>query len=351
MTGALEARVLEYRSSHERFTSDLSAQLVKFTQRQSADAEAKGQHLEERARELAKLSATLRSKQELSVEQSVKAADELDRIRQAVISASEERRAATTDSCSRLASQLLESSRSSAERMKSGLAAIIEITSDIAQAAQSHVTDSAARIQAVQDLAQARTAQELVALREQNELLAQLLDDERTKARTMRDELAANISRLLVGFTDDRDRSLTEAVGSVQARLTSEEKSAQTFAASHSALVTEVAESSSAFAADIAQREKIARKHRRKCDATIDQSCERTAQSIETFGSEIGEIAEQDVSQTQQMGKSFAERLARREWSLGSVQPAVLTVKHSAQRHRWHAAGARVRPDGADIER
>lgn len=66
-------------------------------------------------------------------------------------------------------------------------------------------------------LAEVAEKTEIARLREQNALLAKLLESEKIKAEKAKGELIQRVSGLLGEFTSARDRSLREAVSYVQA--------------------------------------------------------------------------------------------------------------------------------------
>ncbi|KAJ7145387.1 hypothetical protein C8R43DRAFT_1197079 [Mycena crocata] len=66
-------------------------------------------------------------------------------------------------------------------------------------------------------LAANATASEMTRLRNQNDLLVQLLDDEKLKGEEAKDELLQRVSGMLGDFMRERDQGLREAVGIVQA--------------------------------------------------------------------------------------------------------------------------------------
>ncbi|KAJ7709881.1 P-loop containing nucleoside triphosphate hydrolase protein [Mycena rosella] len=76
-------------------------------------------------------------------------------------------------------------------------------------------------------------ATEMARLRNQNELLVRMLEDEKLKGEKAKDELIQRVSGMLGEFTRERDRGLREAVGIVQAGNVKAEEGVQLFAHKH----------------------------------------------------------------------------------------------------------------------
>ncbi|KAJ7285810.1 kinesin 2 [Mycena rebaudengoi] len=87
-------------------------------------------------------------------------------------------------------------------------------------------------------------------LRNQNELLARMLEDEKIKGEKAKDELIQRVSGMLGDFTRERDQNLREAVGAVQARNVQAEEGMRAFEKNHG----EVAELMENKGQEVAQR-------------------------------------------------------------------------------------------------
>ncbi|KAJ6630825.1 kinesin motor domain-containing protein [Mycena sp. CBHHK59/15] len=76
-------------------------------------------------------------------------------------------------------------------------------------------------------------AAEMMRLRNQNELLAQMLEDEKLKGEKAKDELIQRVSGMLGNFTRERDQSLRKAVGIVQVESVKAEEGMRAFEKKH----------------------------------------------------------------------------------------------------------------------
>ena len=74
---------------------------------------------------------------------------------------------------------------------------------------------------------------EITRLRQQNEMLSRLLENERLQGERAKDELIQRISGLLVEFTKERDRNLTDAVVALQESNGAAEEETKTLSARH----------------------------------------------------------------------------------------------------------------------
>lgn len=82
-------------------------------------------------------------------------------------------------------------------------------------------------------LAHTAASTEVTRLREQNALLARMLESEKIKADKAKDDLIQRVSGLLGEFTSARDRSLREAFNQVQVSNQEAEESMLQFGANH----------------------------------------------------------------------------------------------------------------------
>jgi kinesin family protein 11 len=99
------------------------------------------------------------------------------------------------------------------------------------------------------DLETARTAEtltsensrnEVARLRQQNETLVALLENERLKADTAKDELVRRLSVFLGDFTVERDRSLREAFGAIRSENEKREHETEMFSEQHGKLMEQI---------------------------------------------------------------------------------------------------------------
>ncbi|KAJ7176121.1 hypothetical protein C8R43DRAFT_851955, partial [Mycena crocata] len=86
-------------------------------------------------------------------------------------------------------------------------------------------------------LAANAAASEMTRLRNQNDLLVRLLEDEKLKGEKAKDELLQRVSGMLGDFTRERDRGLREAVGIVQAGNVQAEEGMKVFNRKHGDIV------------------------------------------------------------------------------------------------------------------
>lgn len=81
---------------------------------------------------------------------------------------------------------------------------------------RAHFTSEARAHEAAAQLAQATAQAEISRLQAQNALLGRMLTDEKAKTAKLRTELVHNLTQMIVSFTDEQDRSWSQAVGQVQ---------------------------------------------------------------------------------------------------------------------------------------
>jgi kinesin family protein 11 len=81
---------------------------------------------------------------------------------------------------------------------------------------RNHLASEAQAAERSKALAHQVAAAEIVRLRAQNDLLARMLSEEKSKTAKLRTELVQNLTNMIVGFTDAQDESWTKAVEGVR---------------------------------------------------------------------------------------------------------------------------------------
>jgi kinesin family protein 11 len=90
-------------------------------------------------------------------------------------------------------------------------------------------------------LASNAAAAEMSRLRNQNELLTRMLEDEKLRGEKAKDELLQRVSGLLGEFTKERDRGLWDAAGILQDRNVKAEEGMKLFERKHGEIVEAMA--------------------------------------------------------------------------------------------------------------
>jgi len=117
--------------------------------------------------------------------------------------------------------------------MEKALKALGSLVETIACDAQDYVRAEQKSIAQADLLANKMVNTEITRLRQQNEMLSRLLENERLQSERAKDELIQRISGLLAEFTKERDRNLTDAVVALQESNGAAEEEVKMLSAGH----------------------------------------------------------------------------------------------------------------------
>jgi kinesin family protein 11 len=120
--------------------------------------------------------------------------------------------------------------------MEKTLKAMSSLVETIVREAQEYLHAEQNSITQADTLADNMVNTEITRLRQQNETLSRLLESERSQSERAKDQLIERISGLLAEFTKERDRSLTDAVVSLQKSNGKAEEDVKILSAGHAEL-------------------------------------------------------------------------------------------------------------------
>ncbi|KAG8930286.1 kinesin motor protein cin8, partial [Tulasnella sp. 417] len=123
------------------------------------------------------------------------------------------------ESCQVLTGEIVAACEAGVETATKAFKSAITTIEDITKEAQDFVHAERQAMTDIISISEEASAAEISRLRNQNNLLTTLLDSEKVKAEKMRDDLIKQVSSLLCGFTDARDKSMREAINSVRADI------------------------------------------------------------------------------------------------------------------------------------
>ncbi|KAG8990644.1 kinesin motor protein cin8 [Tulasnella sp. 427] len=124
-----------------------------------------------------------------------------------------------SESCQTLTGEIVAACEAGVETATKAFKSAIGAVEDITREAQGFVQAERQAMADIITISEEASAAEISRLRNQNTLLTTLLDSEKVKAEKMRDDLIKQVSSLLCGFTDARDKSMREAIDSVRADI------------------------------------------------------------------------------------------------------------------------------------
>lgn len=309
MAGALEARTAEFRTAHDRFSGNLTETLEQFLARQEAELSNSAAYVAERLRDVGSVVESLRSQQSSAQEHIDGVANTIDSTRQELANASSAHLSSLRSRCEQLMTALRQDNVQAAATAKANLAGIFSITGDIAKATQTFISADATRLEELHDSVQQRADAEILSLRAHVEKLSELLLKEQEKGKTSIED----ITRFLQGINDERNRSLADAVASIQSDISTQQQATAAFPQQHVAQVDVIREAGRQHAVDVAQHEKLAKKKVKEGGAAVDQDTQTLTQSLKDFGASVDATLEQEHKEVQGQALSLGKTAADRE--------------------------------------
>lgn len=122
--------------------------------------------------------------------------------------------------------------------LENALKAMTSLTEGILKEALHFIDTEQRLMHKARSLAQNVNDTEIHRLKRQNQVLIQLLDDEKQKSQKAQDDLLHRISSMLGDYVNERDRSLRQAVGLVQNENQEAIDTLSTFTANHDQIMT-----------------------------------------------------------------------------------------------------------------
>jgi kinesin family protein 11 len=141
------------------------------------------------------------------------------------------------ESCETTCNQANDAGLEAFATVEKALKAMGSVVENVVREACSFVEAERSSVVEAKQLAVSTAAAEMTRLRNQNELLTRMLEDEKLRGEKAKDELLQRVSGLLGEFTKERDRGLREAVGIVQAGNVKAEEEVKVFERKHGEIV------------------------------------------------------------------------------------------------------------------
>ncbi|CAE7232190.1 unnamed protein product [Rhizoctonia solani] len=190
---------------------------------------------------------------------------------------------------------------------------------------QTYIHDDAKLgVSRMHQLAKQTSENEILRLRRQNELLTSLLETERIRSESMRDEVTSQITALITGFTTKSHNGLCEAVAAAREGLREGEETLHTFAMQHEAEAERAVRTAEGVVDVLRSREAEGRQIKedglkaiKQAKASFDDGNTRARASINTamtgqrteIGRQLSGLNEQSSNASEQFTSSKENRL------------------------------------------
>ncbi|CAE6532320.1 unnamed protein product [Rhizoctonia solani] len=180
---------------------------------------------------------------------------------------------------------------------------------------------------------------EILRLRRQNELLTSLLETERIRSESMRDEVTSQITALITGFTTKSHNGLCEAVGAAREGLREGEEALDAFTLQHEVEAEQAVNTAEGLANVLQRREAEGRQIKedgfkaiKQAKASFDDGNMRVRSSINTaMAGQRTEIGRQLSGLDEQSSSAFEQFTSSKESRLNTIYDFVRDSKKGCE--------------------
>ena len=273
-----------FRESQEHFTNSLRSKLRTHQEDEQAVLAQKTETINAGLDSLRSLTTILGSELEVDQTRIQEVTAGVASLKDQVTTVLEGRKTTLSSDWAELQTQLLESNASHLANVETAMRSLQVMVSGIVQQTHKHTQAEKRKIARIRLLSEAASQREVTSLREQNQLLTSLLEDERTQSTEMRERLAKGISDLVLGYTAERDESLSKAIGSVQSKMTASEANASAFVEDHGKQMDALEQKAQEHNASLAACEQTAKAKFTSGQASIQTTHEKLSEAAQLWG-------------------------------------------------------------------
>lgn len=321
LVAGLEQQTTSFDASYESFTSTLNTDLRSFAAAELASLRSTQQDVQDRRLAVAALTQDLDQEHKASHANVQDLVGSIEQSRRGLEQTLEEQSRTLDAEWASARQKLGENFLASSASMKKTFHGVCDMVVSMVKQAQTHIAAENDKLAELRAFAVQASQREVDTLRSQNRLLTSLLEDERSKTKSMQDKLRNDVMALLTEYTEARDRNLTEAVTSVQTRISASEADATAFAQGHSERLDALTRASDVHEQYLVEKELAVKKARKRGDASLDSSKGTTDAVLSAWtatleagsrcGLESAMEMEQDVAQAGKQATTQADACQR----------------------------------------
>ncbi|KIO18808.1 hypothetical protein M407DRAFT_31522 [Tulasnella calospora MUT 4182] len=215
----LEGRFSTFAKDHEQRAMQLMEKAIQLRQTEAEALLKYSTSITGQLKRLAEAAETIRAKDHAESEATSEFTASLRSTTEAITRTFADWEGDINESCQVLTGEIVAACEAGVETATKAFKSAITTIEDITKEAQDFVQAERQAMSDIITISEEASAAEISRLRNQNSLLTTLLDSEKVKAEKMRDDLIKQVSTLLCGFTDARDKSMREAINSVRADI------------------------------------------------------------------------------------------------------------------------------------
>lgn len=305
LLGRLRGELSEFTSGNEGFSQGLMARLQSFRQRETSVLETFQKEASNRFASVQRMTQKLFEKRETGHANVQGFANAVDVLRKELEMALEEQTSLLREEWSATEVQLNESQTSAVTQLRRHFNSMNEVVGAIIKQAQAHVMAEQDKFVELRSFAQQASSKEIAEIRQQNEKLATMLLQERSRSSSMREKLADSILGLIDGYAEERDRSLTDAFSMVQSQLNASGEGLEKYLHSHKERIDGLARSSTAHGQFLVEREGAVKKIRKRSEIAFDTSTVTVEKDLTAWR----QLLDESFQAAQQSTEEMAEKV------------------------------------------
>ncbi|PWN27489.1 kinesin-domain-containing protein [Jaminaea rosea] len=318
ITAQLEGKARDFEASHQDFASTLGASIEAFSQREASSLETCRQVMADRLAALQKQATKLGREHDAGHANVSTLVTAIEEARTSLEASLQSQSSSLAEEWKTFEASMSDTLASSSVNTRKALHSMAELISQMGKQTQQHVAEQGQQLEELRGEVEQAAQREVEGLKEQNAALVAMLEEERSRAAVSREALAKSIGELLLAHTEERDRSLSTAVDSLRTKSAAAEDSVATSAQSHDARLASLGKRSADHASAIEEREKQARKYRKRGEAALESGDEAVKTSLASWSQRVeactqgtGSAMEEHEKATRQAQKEAEERASK----------------------------------------
>ncbi|WVR09342.1 hypothetical protein IAU60_006408 [Kwoniella sp. DSM 27419] len=216
LSGDLRAGLGQLHDAHDNFSRGVRAEMEEYAQRGQEASQVDQQALDRSFSAFNDLAKRLSASNEKGQREAAESSKAILAVKEAVQSSVQDWAKGVSERSERMVGESLEHQQEHLDTVGSVLGSTADLVDAVISTTLSHLSAERQAGQRARDLALRSSSAEATRLQEQNSLLIKLLVEEKAKNARLRTELIGNFTKMIEGFTDAQDESLTSVMGQIR---------------------------------------------------------------------------------------------------------------------------------------
>ncbi|WVQ95238.1 hypothetical protein IAU59_002333 [Kwoniella sp. CBS 9459] len=212
----LRTGLSQLHSAHDDFSQGVRSELEEYSAKGRASSQADQQALDRSFSAFNDLTKRLSASNEQGQRESLEGSKAILAVKDEVQASVREWATGVSARSERMVGDLLEHQQEHLDTVGSVLGSTADLVDAVISTTLSHLSSESESARRARDSALEASSSEINRLQSQNELLFRLLAEEREKTAKLRTELIGNLTRMITGFTDAQEQSLSTMMAKVR---------------------------------------------------------------------------------------------------------------------------------------